>query len=833
MQLRITSLIALFLLGMVGRGVSAEPTDTPTADQLKYFETHVRPLLVEKCYRCHSDQKQSGQLRIDSREGLLLGGESGPAVVEGHLEESLLLEAVNYKSLQMPPDSKLSEEQIEHLTRWVEMGAPWPAGEKVAPSRSPGREISEEDRHYWAFQPVKRVEPPQVEGDAWSRTEVDRFILAKLKEAQLGPAPAADRVTLARRVSLDLTGLPPSPKMMDAFLSDTSDTAYETLVDQLLASPRYGEQMARSWLDLVRYAESDGYKQDTYRPNSWRYRDYVIQAFNSDKPYDRFVMEQLAGDEIDPHNPEALAATGYWRNGIYEYNQRDAAVQWRAILEDVTETTADAFLGLGLGCAKCHDHKFDPLLQKDYYRLQAFMCNISFQNVRPLATPEQIAAYQKQLAGWEEATREVRAKIDALEQPRLKPIVDLAISRFHEDFQAMYHKPAQERNSYENQIAHLVHLQILEEYPQLEKKFPKDSPERAEREALKKELATFDAIKPKPLPTTLTVQDFGKLAPVVHVPDRPRLGDVLPGFPSVLDPNPATIEPVADGVSTSGRRTTLARWIASPTNPLSTRVIVNRLWQHHFGTGLVASVSDFGKLGEPPTHPELLDWLTSEFVAQGWSMKKLHRLIVLSAVYRQSSRHPDNLAMMESGMQVDPLDRLLWRFPIRRMVAEQIRDSMLSSSVELDLTEGGAGSDMTASRRSVYLKTLRNKREPLLEAFDQPDRIVGTGSRNTTTSPTQSLLMINGEWTLQRASHLAERVEKEIPGGDDSQIRQVFRIVYARDPSEAEIGRGLEFLAQARGRNAASSGAENAVPDAALVDYCHVLLNSNEFLYVD
>jgi len=396
MQLRITSLIALFLLGMVGRGVSAEPTDTPTADQLKYFETHVRPLLVEKCYRCHSDQKQSGQLRVDSREGLLLGGESGPAVVEGHLEESLLLEAVNYKSLQMPPDSKLSDEQIEHLTRWVEMGAPWPAGEKVAPSRSPGREISDEDRHYWAFQPVKRVDPPQVEGDAWSRTEVDRFILAKLKEAQLEPAPGANRVTLARRVSLDLTGLPPSPQMMDAFLSDTSDTAYETLVDQLLASPRYGEQMARSWLDLVRYAESDGYKQDTYRPNSWRYRDYVIQAFNSDKPYDRFVMEQLAGDEIDPHNPEALAATGYWRNGIYEYNQRDAAVQWRAILEDVTETTADAFLGLGLGCAKCHDHKFDPLLQKDYYRLQAFMCNISFQNERPLATPEQIAAYQKQ-----------------------------------------------------------------------------------------------------------------------------------------------------------------------------------------------------------------------------------------------------------------------------------------------------------------------------------------------------------------------------------------------------------------------------------------------------
>jgi hypothetical protein len=290
---------------------------------------------------------------------------------------------------------------------------------------------------------------------------------------------------------------------------------------------------------------------------------------------------------------------------------------------------------------------------------------------------------------------------------------------------------------------------------------------------------------------------------------------------------------VADGVSSSGRRATLARWIASPTNPLSTRVIVNRLWQQHFGTGLVASVSDFGKLGEPPTHPELLDWLTSEFVANGWSMKQLHRLIVLSAVYRQSSRHPDNVAMMESGMQTDPADRLLWRFPIRRMVAEQIRDSMLSVSGELDLMEGGAGSDMTASRRSVYLKTLRNKREPLLEAFDQPDRIVGTGSRNTTTSPTQSLLMINGEWTLQRASHLAERVQKEIPGGDDSQIRQAYRIVYARDPSEAEMRRGQEFLAQVRTRNEATLTPGAVTPDPALVDYCHVLLNSNEFLYVD
>ena len=751
-----------------------------------------------------------------------------------HLEDSPLLEAVNYKSIQMPPEGKLTEEQIEHLTRWVQMGAPWPSGETVAVARNPGREISETDRQYWAFQPVKRVEPPVLQGDSWSRTAVDRFILAKLRDAQLEPAPEADRVTLARRVSLDLTGLPPTPQQMDAYLSDQSDHAYETLVDQLLGSPQYGEQMARFWLDLVRYAESDGYKQDTFRPNAWRYRDYVIHALNSDKPYDRFVIEQLAGDEIDSTNPEALAATGYLRNGIYEYNQRDAAVQWRTILEDMTETTADAFLGLGLGCAKCHDHKFDPLLQKDYYRLQAFLCNVSFQDEQPLATPAQVAEYQGRLARWEEATREIRTKLAALELPKLAEITVAAVEKFHTDYQAIYNKPATERNSYEKQIAHLVHLQILEEYPQLDKKFPKNTPERAEWESLKKELATFDAQKPAPLPTTLTVSDFGPLAPVVHVPDRPKLGEIDPGFPTVLAPEPASISPPAKGSATSGRRTTLAKWIASPTNPLSTRVIVNRLWQLHFGTGLVESVSDFGRLGEPPTHPELLDWLTSEFLANGWSMKSLHRTIVVSAVYRQASHRPDEPTMMESGMRTDPAARLLWRFPIRRLAAEQIRDSMLAVSGELDLAAGGPGVEMSGNRRSVYLKTLRNKREPLLEAFDQPDRIVGTGTRNITTSPTQSLLMINGEWTLQRATHFAERILKEIPGGDDSQVRQAYRIAFARDANEAEIRRGQEFLEQARERQAATAPAGAAPPaDSALVDFCHVLLNSNEFLYVD
>lgn len=840
MPLRVACFIALWIVAVPLAGRGAEPVEAATAEQLKYFETHVRPLLVEKCDKCHNEKKQNGELRVDSREGLLRGGESGPAVVVGHLDESLLLEAVNYRSFEMPPEGKLSEDQIGHLTKWIEMGAPWPAGETVAAAHPRGRELTAEDRAYWAFQPVKRVEPPTIEGDQWSRTAVDHFILAKIREAQLEPAPEADRVTIARRLFLDLTGLPPTLQQMDAFLSDQSDTAYEKLVEQLLASPAYGENMARFWLDLVRYAESDGYKQDTFRPTAWRYRDYVVQSFNTDKPYDRFIIEQLAGDEIDPTNTEAVAATGYLRNGIYEYNQRDAFGQWKTILEDMTETTSDVFLGLGLGCAKCHDHKFDPLLQKDYYRLQAFLCNVSFQDGRPLTSPDKFAEYQSQYAKWEDATREIRAKLEILEQPKLNEISASSVSKFHEEFQAIFKKSAVERNSYEQQIAHLIQLQIQEEYPQLDKKFPKDTPERAEWEGLKQELATFDSLKPAPLPTTLTVTDVGPLAPVVHVPDRPKLGDVAPGFPTVIDPEPAVIPPISGNPLTTGRRTALAKWIASPTNPLSTRVIVNRIWALHFGTGLVASTSDFGRLGESPSHPELLDWLTSEFIANEWSLKSLHKTIVMSAVYRQASHHPHEPQRMESGMQADPAARLLWRFPIRRLVAEQIRDSMLAVSGELDLTAGGPGSELSVNRRSIYLKTKRNTREPLLEAFDQPDRIVGTGTRNVTTSPTQSLLMINGDWTLKRAALMASRLQTEIAGGDDSLVRHAYRLIYARDPVESEIRRGQVFLEQARLRpDVAVSPSETEVKspspeaDRALVDFCHVLLNSNEFLYVD
>jgi cytochrome c553 len=366
----------------------------PTPEQEKFFEEKVRPVLVANCYKCHSDKAQKGDLRLDSAEAAMAGGESGAVIVPGKPEESLLVEAINYESLEMPPDGKLSAEAVAALTEWVRLGAPWPGGHSSGvggPALRKGKDkLTDEDRAWWAFQPVKELPPPDFAGDTWSRTPIDRFLLARA-EWQAGSLPyEADKRTLIRRVYFDLAGLPPTAEEVDAFLADDCPDAFERLVDRLLASPQFGERWARHWLDLVRYAESDGYKADAYRPHAWRYRDYVIRSLNADKPYDRFMAEQIAGDEIAPHDPDALVATGYYRIGIYEYNQRDVRTQWSVILNDITDVTADVFLGMGMSCARCHDHKFDPLLQKDYYRLQAFIAPIIQRDDLPAATPSRL-----------------------------------------------------------------------------------------------------------------------------------------------------------------------------------------------------------------------------------------------------------------------------------------------------------------------------------------------------------------------------------------------------------------------------------------------------------
>jgi hypothetical protein len=752
-----------------------------SVEQIKFFETHVRPLLIEKCFKCHSDQKQSGEFRLDSRGALLAGGESGPALDLEHPEKSLLLEAVRYESYEMPPDGKLPDDKIAILEQWVALGAPWPGDQSAPTQRVQKEKITDEDRQFWSFQPLKLSQPPTHPEDHWSRTEIDRFLFDKLLQHGLTPAPEADQLTLVRRLYFNLIGLPPSPEEIDRFLSNNSPTAYEDLVDELLSSPRYGENWARFWLDLVRYAESDGYRKDDFRPDAWRYRDYVIQAFNADKPYDQFVREQIAGDELAPHDPQALAATGFFRHGIYEYNQRDAETQWQDMLNDITDTTGDVLLGVGMGCARCHDHKFDPILQADYFRLQAFFANLSFRDDLVVADPDQLAAYTTAQQAWEARTADLRSRLSELEAPHLAKLRDEMVYMFPEHVQAIWNKPEDQKTAYEKQLSYLIDLQILDNYTKLPTKFKGE--EKKLYEELKAELAKFDAIKPSPLPTCRGVSDFGNAPPPVFIPGKERLGEVQPGFLTILEPEPVTPEMLPQLPDSSGRRSVLAHWLTRPDHPLTTRVIVNRIWQQHFGMGIVATPSDFGHLGEPPTHPELLDWLAVNFVHNGWSLKWLHRQIVTSAAWRQQS-----LVRNAAAEEVDPTNRLLWRAPLKRLVAEQVRDALLSVTGELEHSAGGPPQDgETSRRRAIYAKVLRNTPVSMLNVLDFPDRIRSAGERNTTTTPSQALLLINSTQALKRAEAFARRLAAEIPGPADSQVRQALRIAFGRDPEPDEL----------------------------------------------
>ena len=801
----------LFLLcGSLRAADDGAPVEL-TPEQLKFFETDVRPLLIEHCFECHAAEKQKGGLRLDARDLILTGGDSGPAIVTGEPEESLLIEAVRYESFEMPPKGRLPEKDVATLVRWIQDGAPWPNGETIAPARAESG-ITDEDRNHWAYRPLTDPDIPEVDDDDWSRTPIDRFVYRQLTDAALQPAEEADRVTLARRLYQQVIGLPPTPDQVDAFLSDDSEHAVENLIDRLLDSPQYGERWAVFWLDLVRFAESDGYKADSLRPHAWGYRDYVIRSLNSDKPYDRFLMEQLAGDELAPGDPEALAATGYLRHGIYEYNQRDAERQWQNMLNDITDNVGDTFLAMGMGCARCHDHKFDPILQKDYYRLQAFLVNVSFRDDVLLATAEEIERYRQQEAVWSEAAADVLASIAEIEQRQREKAVQATVSKFAPEIQAMWAKPASERTSYEKQIVQLVWLQVIGAEGQNASKLNKEDQVRWDE--LQQKLAQFDHLKPEPLPAGMTVTDIGPVAPVVSIDGKQRLGEIEPGFPTIFEAKPATIEPIPELPQSTGRRLALARWLAQPDHPLTSRVIVNRIWQEHFGTGLVSTTSDFGHLGEPPSHPELLDWLAVNFVNNGWSLKQLHREILSSATFRQTSLRP----IPEAAVTSDPANRLLWRFPARRLSAEQIRDSMLSVSGELSLAEGGPGVDLEVPRRAVYLKMMRNDRDPVLDVFDFPDRITGTGERNVTTTPGQSLLMINGDWVLGRARRFADRVATEIPGAADSQIRHAYHLAFGRAPSERELQRAVRFVEQRGSPTALAKELESRMREFSATD---------------
>jgi mono/diheme cytochrome c family protein len=749
------------------------------ADDL--FELHARPLLVAHCIRCHGEKKQEAGLNLATRDGLLAGGDSGQAVVPGKPEESLLLEALRYETFEMPPAGQLDDAAIAGMERWVAAGAPWPEATVLVPADP----ITAEDRAWWSYQPIADPPIPEVPaaGAAWCRNDVDRFIFQRLAAQGIAPAAEAPPAALVRRIHYAVTGLPPSEQLVGELADGAAvrdPAAIERLVDDLLASPAYGEHQARFWLDLVRYADSDGYREDAVRPHAQMYRDYCVRSFNADKPYDQFIVEQLAGDETDPGNRDSIVATMFLRHWAYEWNQRDVEAQWQKILDDLTETTADVFLAQSLKCARCHDHKFDPLLQKDYYRLQAFFATFQPTEARPVADRATLAAHGEQLQSWKQATSGIRRRLHELERPVLlahasgeKP------SLFPPHIQAMLARWPDDLTSYERQIVDLASRQFTVHPEKIEEWL--DEKAAAERRKLLDQLAAFDSLKPKPLPTqAFAVGDVGPAAPVTSIPNDRTKTAIEPGFITLFDPSAAVIERPPAALGTTGRRTALARWIASPDNPLTARVIVNRVWKQHFGRGLAASSSDFGHLGQPPTHPELLDWLATKFIREGWSLKKLHRLILNSATFRQTADRPldDRLAAVE------PDNESLWRMPRRRLSGEEITDTVLAASGVV--AAGGTG------QRAIYKPVRRNTLDPLLAAFDMTDRIQSAGERHITTTPMQALLLANGPWAHEQSRVIARKLE---PLSDPDLVVVVHRRLLGREPSAAEVAEAQEFVA--------------------------------------
>ncbi|MDX2149276.1 MAG: DUF1549 and DUF1553 domain-containing protein [Bryobacteraceae bacterium] len=691
---------------------------------------------------------------------------------------------------------------------------------------------------WWAIQPLSKPTVPQPKNALQVRNEIDAFLLARLETAGLTYAPPADKTTLLRRLTFDLTGIPPTPEELQDFLSDHSPAAYEKVVDRLLASPRYGERWARHWLDVARYADSEGFKADETRPNIWRYRDYVIQSLNEDKPYDRFVKEQIAGDELYPGDFNAAIATGFNRHFPDESNAANIMNRRQELLNDVTDTIGVAFLGVTVGCARCHDHKFDPVLQKDYYRLQAFFANTRIDDEFVVESAERQEQWKQRNAEWEQNTKELRAEIDALLKPAHDAFYEERFSRFPEEIQAVIQMRAQDRNPYQWQMFYKAKPQVTFTEREVAGKLKGEA--RARFQELKAKLAAFDHLKPEPLGLAQVMVDASADAPKTHVLrggawDAP-LDEVSPGFLTILDAKPAALAPPPHS-NTTGRRSVLAEWLASPKNPMTPRVAVNRIWHHHFGRGIVGTPGDFGLMGDRPSHPELLHWLAATFIEDGWSQKKLHRRIVLSNAYRQSS------FAAEKAQAADPDNRLLSRFPRRRLDGEAVRDAALATAGLLNLKMYGPGvfpprpmdrssynvwkaneDPQEANRRSVYVFVRRNARYPLFEAFDMPDTHESCSRRQQTVSVTQTLNLLNDEMVLGWAKAFAQRVGNDPGMSADSRIERAFRLALHRAPTAKEAAGMKEFLE----RQTRIAGA-----DAALADLCHVLLNSNEFLYLD
>lgn len=903
------------------------------ADDLEFFEKRVRPLLVKSCYECHSADDPDGGLNLQSAAGVLAGGDSGSAVVAGKPEQSLLIEAVRYhnRDLQMPPDGRLSDDAIEVLQKWVRLGLPDPrTNAPLASGPSMGMSI-EEGQQFWSFQTVSAPTVPSVRQTDWVQTPIDAFVLTQLEQRDAEPAKPADKRTLIRRVTFDLTGLPPTPDEVSEFLADDSAAAFSKVVNRLLDSPDYGIRWGRHWLDVARYADSNGLDENLAFGNAWRYRDYVVDAFNNDKPFDRFLIEQLAGDLVPDANEESITATGFLVLGAKVLAEPDREKLEMDTIDEQLDTVGKAFLGMTIGCARCHNHKFDPLLQSDYYALAAIFKStktfgdsntgaIKHWHEHSFATEEQLEELKKvdaeiarlkseassfknksmadiQITARDKAAEYLMAasmfdadaslkEVEAIARPwQLHPRI-LHHCRLHLQYNsddpvfARWHELAQSdsssRQSASDEIEkHYRSLfqQVNEALVQAKKTNPKAKILQDVRlEEVRK--ALFDSsgfltvpAKPEFAFDDQTLAEYHKRmeaariaesgAPDAHAVMGVSDGKVLTslpihirgshrnpgepverGFPKVMLAAAAQPELPPDQSS----RLELATWMASANHPLTARVYVNRIWRWHFGTGLVGTTENFGVLGDRPANPELLDWLASEFTNNSWSTKHMHRLILASSVYQMASSHRDSGLVND-----DPENRSLWKFPLQRLDAEQIRDSILAVSDRLDRSLKGktvplrnrqfvfdhTSIDHTkygSLRRSIYLPVIRNNVYSFFSQFDFPDPTMPTGSRHSTVVAPQALLLMNADLVMDSADRFATML-MEVPQ-DSQKVVQAYLRAFARPPTDHEIRRALAFVGESSKTKAADSDVDLTAKHQAWSLFCQSLFASNEFIYV-
>lgn len=818
---------------------------------------------------------------MDSREALLKGGDAGPALIPGKPNESLLLHAVLHKKpdLEMPPKEKLSTNEISVLEQWIADGAPWPKkkaatlalasptekmGDAWTDQRNPIVRIFGGQRlDLWSLKPIKRPSVPNVRNSTRVKNPIDNFIIEKVEAAGLKPAPEANRRELARRLYFDLTGLPPTPEQMAEFLADKSSGAYERLAGELLDSPRYGEHWARQWLDVVRYSDSNGFDWDEFRKSAWRFRDYAIRSFNDDKPFNQFIIEQLAGDELlegeprDSKEQELLIATGYLRLGPQDNSAPLFNEQPRAraeLMADLVETTGSAFLGVTMSCCRCHDHKTDPFSHADHFRMRAFFEGVKTADDLPIDLTADQQKIRKHNAELDARIKPLQEERDTISNKIKESIRSERIAKLTDEERTLLSLGKDKRSEEQKkQIADLEKNVTPEEKEIIA---ALDESQKKRHEELGKQLAEIKKEKREFTRALLATDAEGEpaITRILYQGDhKSEREPVVPGFLSALDPNPA---PITKGKNpkTLGRRLTLAKWIASDQNPLTARVIVNRIWQNHFGRGIVETPNDFGLAGARPTHPELLDWLASEFIREGWSLKKLHRLVVTSATYRQLSTVPSTesptlkfIGARKKSATADSENRLLARQNLRRLTAEQLRDSLLAVSGKLRACEGGPPiwpklpEDILASNpaflddnetktkgwypspadqqpvRSIYLIQKRTVRIPFMETFDLPENATSCARRNQSTVAPQAFTLLNSPIAIESAQAFAQRVASEPdPQDPNSRVERAFQLAFQRRPDPTELADSLQ-LAQQRG----------------WTELSRALFNANEFLYLD